>query len=140
MEAGELMEIYNEQMERIKSPDLKLGWLEDATRTIEHAAVEAVEEIWHYEIVAQYPNGGTEVCRVIDVPGVEAKAAWTETVDIQIYHPYTPEELAAMEEERSRPTNEERLRRLENAMDALGEKLDEAHAWIMTLVSAKGEE
>ena len=31
----------------------------------------------HYETVAEYPNGGRDVRKVIDVPGVPAQAAWT---------------------------------------------------------------
>ena len=69
------MEIYNEQMERIENPDLALGWLEDTVRIIRQEAIEGVEDIWHYETAAEYSNGGRDVVRVIDIPGVEAKDA-----------------------------------------------------------------
>ena len=77
-------EIYTENMERIERPDLTLGYLRPGTRTEHHEAVEGVTEVWHYETVAEYPNGGRDIRKVVDVPGVEAKAAWDEDVPIQI--------------------------------------------------------
>ena len=112
------MESYNEAMEPIEHPDLTLGYLKPGVRTVHHEAVEGVEEQWHYETVAEYPNGGKDVSRVIDVPGVEAKDAWDEEIEIQIYVPYTPEELAAMEEAKNRPTTEQRIEALEAALAA----------------------
>lgn len=117
------MEIYDEKMERIENPDLNLGWLEDTVRRVMHEAVEGAEEIWHYETVAEYPNGGRDVRKVIDVPGTEAREAWEESLPIQIYHPYTQEELDGMEAEKNRPTPEERLLRMEEAIGRMTEAL-----------------
>ena len=117
-------EIYNEQMERIEHPDLTLGYLRPGTRTEYHAAVEGVQEVWHYETVAEYPNGGMDVRKVVDVQGVEAQAAWDEEIPIQIYVPYTQEELDRMEAERNKPTTEERLAALEEENRQLKEALD----------------
>ena len=116
-------EIYNEQMERIENPDLTLGYLRPGTRTEHHEAVEGVQEVWHYETVAEYPNGGKDVQRVVDVPGVEAKPAWDEEIPIQIYVPYTQEELDRMEAERNKPTTEERVAQLEAQNEVLIECL-----------------
>ena len=102
-------EIYNENMERIENPDLSLGYLTDSTRTEHHEAVEGVQEICHYETVAEYPNGGKDVRKVVDVPGVEAQAEWDEEIPIQIYVPYTQEELGRMEAERNKPTQLDRI-------------------------------
>lgn len=102
-------EIYNEQMEHIENPDLTLGYLRPSTRTEHHEAVEGVQEVWHYETVAEYPNGGKDVQRVIDVHGVAARAAWDEEIPIQIYVPYMQEELDRMEEERNKPTKLDRI-------------------------------
>ena len=110
-------EICNEQMERIEHPDLTLGYLRPGTRTVHHDAVEGVTEVWHYETVAEYPNGGKDIRKVVDVPGVEAQAAWDEEIPIQIYVPYTQEELDRMEAERSKPTQEERITQLETTTD-----------------------
>ena len=98
------MEIYNTKMELIEKPDLSLGYLKDDIRIQHHEAIEGVEEQWHYEVIAEYPNGGKDVEKVIDVPGVEAVDAWDEEVAIKIYVPYTKEELDAMEAERNKPS------------------------------------
>lgn len=116
-------EIYNEQMERIENPDLTLGYLRPGTRTEHHEAVEGVTEVWHYETVAEYPNGGKDVHKVVDVPGVAAQAAWDEEIPIQIYVPYTQEELDRMEAERNKPTTEERIQQLEAQNETLLECL-----------------
>lgn len=102
-------EIYNENMERIENPDLKLGYLRPGTRTEHHDAVEGVTEVWHYETVAEYPNGGKDIRKVVDVPGVEAKAAWDEEIPIQVYVPYTQEELDRMEAAKNTPTQLDRI-------------------------------
>ena len=116
-------EIYNENMELIENPDLTLGYITDSTRTEHHDAVEGVTEVWHYETVAEYPNGGKHIRKVVDVPGVEAQAAWDEDIPIQIYVPYTQEELDRMEAERNKPTTEERIRQLEAQNETLLECL-----------------
>ena len=118
------MEVYNQNMERIENPDLSLGYLKPGTRTEHHETVEGVQEKWHYETVAEYPNGGKDIQKVVDVPGVEAKAAWDEEIPIQIYVPYTQEELDAMEAERNKPTMEDRLAALEQENAQLKEALE----------------
>ena len=107
----------------MEAPDLSLGWLEDKTQTIHHDAVAGVEEVSHYETLAEYPNGGKDVQKIVDVPGVEAKDAWDEEERVQVYHLYTAEELAQQEKARKEaeekaqlPTAEERLAALEAAM------------------------
>lgn len=117
------MEIYNGNMERIENPDLSLGYLVPGTRTEHHAAVQGVPEKWHYETVAEYPNGGKDIRRVVDVPGVEAREAWDEEIAIQIYTPYTQEELDRMEAERNRPNTKERLANLEETLAAYEDML-----------------
>ena len=118
------MEIYNERMELIEKPELLLGYLRPGTRTEHHAAVQGVAEQWHYETVAEYPNGGKDIRKVIDVPGVAARDAWDEEIAIQIYTPYTAEELAQMEAERAKPTTEQRLAALEEENRQLKEALN----------------
>lgn len=82
----------------IESPDLTKGYLKPETQTIHHDAVAGVEEVSHYETLAEYPNGGKDVQKVVDVPGVEAQDAWDEEEQVQVYHLYTAEELAAQAE------------------------------------------
>lgn len=117
------MEIYNGNMERIENPDLSLGYLVPGKRTEHHAAVQGVAEQWHYETVAEYPNGGKDIRRVVDVPGAEAREAWDEEIAIQVYTPYTQEELDRMEAERNKPTTEQLLAALEEENRQLKEAL-----------------
>lgn len=92
------MKILDETGAVVENPDLTLGYLTDDTEEITHPAVEGVEEVSHYETVTEYPGGGRDVRKVIDVPGVPAQAAWTEQVPVQRYIRYTAEELAAQEQ------------------------------------------
>lgn len=113
-----MMEIYNENMELIENPDLTKGRLEHAFREVTHPAVEGVEEQWHYETVKEYSNGGKDVVRVVDVPGVKAVEAWTEQVEYMKYILYTPEELELIEAEKNKPTDAERIALLEEQLAA----------------------
>lgn len=91
------MRILDENNVVLEAPDLAVGYLrEERILVAHHEAIEAVEEQWHYETIAEYPNGGKDVQKVVDLPGVEAKDAWDEYEDIQRYILYTPEELEAM--------------------------------------------
>lgn len=71
--------------------------------------MEGVEEVSHYETVTEYPGGGRDVQKVIDVPGVTAQAAWTEQVPVQRYIRYTEEELAAQEQAKKDAEEREKL-------------------------------
>ena len=90
------MRILDENNVELPSPDLSKGRLvEERLFVCHHPAVEAVAEQWHYEMIAEYPNGGKDVAKVVDVPCVEAKDAWDEYETVQRYIPYTDEELDA---------------------------------------------
>ena len=112
------MKIIDETGAVVENPDLTLGYLVDDTEPVEHPSVEGVEEVSHYETVAEYPNGGRDVRKVIDVPGVPAQAAWTEQVPIQKYIRYTAEELAAQEEARKKAEAREKLPEMVAALRA----------------------
>ena len=103
------MKIIDETGAVIENPDLTLGYLTDDTEEVPHPAVEGVEEDWHWETVTEYPNGGKDVRKVVDVPGVTAQAAWTEQVPVQRYIRYTEEELAAQEEARKKQEAKDKL-------------------------------
>ena len=103
------MKILDETGAVVENPDLTLGHLVDDTEPVEHQAVEGVEEVSHYETVTEYPGGGRDVRKVIDVPGVPAQAAWTEQVPVQRYIRYTAEELAAQEEARKKQEAKDKL-------------------------------
>ena len=103
------MKIIDENGAILENPDLTLGWLRDETEAVEHPAQAGVPELSHYETVAEYPNGGKDVRKIIDREGVPARDAWTEQIPIQRYILYTAEELAAKEEERKKAEAREML-------------------------------
>ena len=103
------MKIIDETGAVMENPDLTLGYLTDDTQPLEHPAQEAVAEVAHYETVAEYPSGGRDVQRVVDVPGVPARPAWTEQLLIKRYIRYTAEELAAQEEARKKQEAKDKL-------------------------------
>ena len=110
------MRVFNQDKTvEITDYDLTKGYLVDdeiatehEAEIVHHPAVEAVEEQSHYEVIAEYPNGGKDVEKIIDVEAVEAKEAYDEIIKeayderepIQIYIPYTEEELKRMKAQR----------------------------------------
>ena len=103
------MKIIDETGAVVENPDLTLGYLISGTEEVTYPAVEGVEEQWHWETVTEYPNGGRDVQKIIDRPGVQAQEEWVEQVPIQKYVRYTAEELAAQEEERKKAEAREEL-------------------------------
>ena len=103
------MKIIDETGAVVENPDLTLGYLTDDTEEVTHPAVEGVEEQWHWETVTEYPNGGKDVQKVVDRPGVQAQEEWVEKVPIQKYIRYTAEELAAQEEARKKQEAKDKL-------------------------------
>lgn len=88
------MKVYNhEKSEILTEYDLDKGYLKSDTIETEIAEQKAVEEKWHYEVIKEYPNGGKDIEKVIDVEGKPYIAAHTEVEEIQVYIPYTEEEL-----------------------------------------------
>lgn len=74
--------------------DFEKGHLEaDKLFIRHHEAVEAQEAIYT-DRVEILPNGSTQVWKDLVSPAVEAKEAYDEYGDIQVYVPYTQTELA----------------------------------------------
>lgn len=119
------MKIIDETGAVVENPDLTLGYLTDDTEEVTHPAVEGVEEQWHWETVTEYPNGGRDVQKIIDRPGVQAQEEWVEQVPIQKYIRYTAEELAAQEEARKK---QEAKDKLPETVEALRAALADADA------------
>lgn len=112
------MKILDETGAVITNPDLTAGYLAADTEAVEHPAQDAVEELSHYETVAEYPNGGKDVRKVIDRAAVPAAPAWTEQLPIQRYIRYTAEELARREKE------QQEARQQQEALDKLPQTLE----------------
>lgn len=89
------MRIFDKNGIEIESPDLEKGYLvNDRLFIMHHEAVSAVEEVGHFEVVAEYDNGGKDVEWVVEIPKVEAKEAWDEYEEILRFVPFTEKELA----------------------------------------------
>ena len=90
------MRVLDENGNELQEVDFSLGYyVTDQIVIAHHPAQEYIPEVYHYEVIAEYPNGGKDVVKVIDVPGQEAKEAWDEVEDILRWHPYTAEEIEA---------------------------------------------
>lgn len=117
------MRILDVNGNEVLNPNYSLGYVVEEKMFIEHHdAVEAVEEVGHYEVISEYPNGGKDVEWVVDVEAVEAVEAWDEYEDILRYIEYTEEELAEIkkaEEEAYKNSPEYRISELEAMLNAL---------------------
>ena len=91
------MKILDINDNELTTYDSNLGYLRNDTITRHVPAVEGVEEVAHYETIREYPNGGKDVERVIDVAGVEAVPEHDEEEQIYRYTLYTDKELAERE-------------------------------------------
>ncbi len=99
------MKVYDESGQLLTvAPDLTKGWLENSQHLVQHHP--AQEEKSHIEVMS-----GTTRLRHLVIDQA-ARDAWDEYETVQVYHPYTSEELA----ERNKPTESERLDALESAM------------------------
>ncbi len=125
------MKVYNQDKTiLLEEYDLSKGYLKHDTLITHYDEVQAVEEQWHYETIAEYENGGKEIEKVIDVEGVEYEPARDEEEKILVYIHYTEEEL------------------LENKKNELREKRDvecfsiinRGKLWYDTLTSEQIEE
>ena len=97
--------------------DNEKGYLVQETIIVaHHEAAGEVQEEYHYETVAEYPNGGKDVKRVIDVPYQPAREAYDEKETILRYTLYTAEELADIEKKRAE--EEDRNNKLESLYQA----------------------
>lgn len=117
------MKIIDENGAALETPDLTLGWLRDETEAVEHPAQAGVPELSHYETVAEYPNGGKDVRKIIDREGIPARDAWTEQVPIQRYILYTAEELAAQEEARKKQEAKDKLPERVDALETANDDI-----------------
>ena len=90
--------VYNEELtEVLTNYDLEKGKLSQKTKTIHHDEIEGQEEIIHYEVIQEYPNGGKDVELVIDQPKIEHQDAYDEEKVYTVYIPYTEKEIKTIE-------------------------------------------
>lgn len=105
------MRILDVNNTEILEPNYDLGYTKsDKIFIMRHEAVAEVKEQGHYNVIRVYEEtGGKDVEWVVDIPGVEAKEAWDEYEDILRYVEYTQEELDAIEAERNKPTQLDKI-------------------------------
>lgn len=117
------MKVYNENKTKVlETYDLELGYLKydkilkeshKAVPEIPAITVEAkvaeiiasggkVKEIGgkQYKVVEEFPNGGKTVEEIKETLAIPAKDAYDEYEDIQVYTPYTAEELAERKQQK----------------------------------------
>lgn len=95
------MRVYNQDKSQILTNyDLTKGCLRQDKITINQPEIKAVKEEFHYKTIKEYPNGGKDVEKVIDVAGVEYQPAKTYEEEIFVYIPYTAGELAKKQAEK----------------------------------------
>ena len=79
------MKIYDQTKTQIlENPDLEKGYLINDKILVQ--IIPAQEEKFHYEMKKQYPNGGCDMKKVIDIEGKKESRVYE---DIKIYIPYT---------------------------------------------------
>lgn len=102
------MRILDSDGNELDSYDLDKGFVEEEEiDTTFHEAQEEVQEQSHYEVIQEYPNGGKDVEKVIDVPYQAAREAYYDKETILRYHPYTEEELKERQEAVEKAQNNE---------------------------------
>lgn len=103
------MKVYSQdKIQVLETYDLSTGYLKNDTLTINQPEIAEVKEQGHYEIIAEYENGGKDVKWVVDVKGVEYQPAKNYEENIYVYIPYTQDELLNLKanELRTRRANE----------------------------------
>lgn len=98
--------IYSEDKTKIiENPDYSKGYLKDDILIVHHDEIPGVEgkkEKGHYEVIAEYDNGGKDIQWIIDEEGVAPVAkveAWDEKVPIRVFIEYPQEYLILQEKE-----------------------------------------
>lgn len=86
--------IYNQdKTEILKYEDLDFdaGYLVDKEEVIHHDAIQEKEEIGHYQVLAEYENGGKDIAWIVDEEGIKGQDAYDEVIQYKIYVPYSKE-------------------------------------------------
>lgn len=104
-----ILEIYNEDKTKkltIEECDLTKGYLIHGSIQKIIPEKQEIAEQGHYETIREYPNGGKDVVWKVDVPRRLYEKEKIEDIPIQIYIPYSPEEILQREKQTLRETLE----------------------------------
>lgn len=91
-----MKKIYNQDLTQELQQDLldySLGYLKDCEKEIYIPEQKEVQATGHYEVVAEYENGGKDVQWIIDQEYIAARKEYTEIEQYQIYIPFTEAHL-----------------------------------------------
>ena len=88
------MKVYNQEKTKVlENYDLRFGKLVcDVLETLVPEQ-KPVEEKFHFETIKEYPNGGKELKKVIDVPSSAGVKEHIEKENIKVFIPYSEQEL-----------------------------------------------
>lgn len=104
--------------------------VEDVILIAHHDEIPEVKEEGHYEVIAEYNNGGKDVKWVIEVPRQEYKPAWDEYENILRLTAFTENELKdsnlmeSLRHHTEKIHNIDRVKILENEIEKLKAMLD----------------
>jgi len=88
--------LYDETKTKELDPntvDLEKGYIINDTLIHHIDGVKGKKEKGHYEVVAEYDNGGKDIAWIVDEPGIEEIIEHDEEEPIQVYKAYSEEEL-----------------------------------------------
>lgn len=115
------MKIYNaektQELNR-ETLDFGKGYLKPDQILVHHEEVEGKAAVYA-DRIEKLPNGSTQTWKVLITPAVEAKEAWDKYEDIQVYVPYTLEEL---QERANRKGHAELKAELVKVMEDIGQE------------------
>lgn len=88
------MRIFNkDKTKELFNCDLNKGYTIEDKLVTHIKGQKKIEEEGHYETITEYPNGGKDVEWIVDVPGQEYEPPRDDIEKIQIFIPYTPDEI-----------------------------------------------
>lgn len=76
------------------------GEYKKVKKVIHHPEIKGQEEIYHYETIKEYENGGKDLIKIIDQEYIEHRDAYDEEIEEEVFIPYTEKELQIMELQR----------------------------------------
>lgn len=113
------MKVVDINNTEIFSYDLSLGYLvEDKIFVTHYPAIEPIPERFHYEVVKEYPNGGKDLMKIIDVPETPGREAYDLYEDVLRYIPYPSGTFVNNDVDKQRAL-EDRIAELEAALELL---------------------
>lgn len=91
------MRILDSYGNELTNYDRDKGYIVREVITVHVPYSKGVEEIGHYHVLKEYPNGGKTAEYIVDVPGVAEVLEHDEEEEIYRYTLYTEKELAEIE-------------------------------------------